>query len=160
MRIPSAVAFDLASIAFASPSAFKMKDYLFPSAVFIFAYRVPSELRISALFYLSLSAYNSIAFYMLGGVWISLISYLMHYIPHCLETLFRAVTILWFKLSRSSNVLSNDNLPNSLLIVVYANWVIASIGFPMPYDALYGSVIRRYNTPSICIVTLSFVMAI
>jgi len=68
-------------------------------------------------------------------------------------------TIFEFSFSRSSNVLSSDILPNSDRMVVCAIWSTAYIASCTPYEALYGSTILTYSTPSMVRLTLSLVMA-
>ena len=111
---------DLAScvIFSAAPSPSKMRAYFSPSAMFTLDYRCPSDYKIVLLLTLSLSAYRPMLVLILSGGLMSLISYLMQWIPHFSLASFKADWTLTFKLSRSSNVLSSSNLPISLRIDV------------------------------------------
>jgi len=73
----------------------------------IISYFLPSEIKISALFYLSDSAYKFMILCMLSDIFISLISYLMHVIPHNSQAALSYYKMLEFRSSLDSKVLSN-----------------------------------------------------
>ena len=69
-----------------------------------------------------------------------LISYRMHLMPHgSTEASLIASTIARFNFCLSSNTWSSCSFPSSLLVLVWASWVMAYSGSSTPYEALYGS---------------------
>jgi len=78
----------------------------------------PSDAKIEARFLRSASAYKIIAFEMLLGGSMSLISYRSAVMPQASESFSIALTILLLSDSLSSKSLSSVSLPISLRIVV------------------------------------------
>lgn len=85
----------------ALPSAIRICAYLSASAILILAIISPSDIKILALFFLSESAYLFIAFSIPEGASMSLISYLMEWIPHSFDSISIAATIFSLSFSLS-----------------------------------------------------------
>uniref|UniRef100_A0A8W7PJS7 Uncharacterized protein n=1 Tax=Anopheles coluzzii TaxID=1518534 RepID=A0A8W7PJS7_ANOCL len=137
----------------------RMRDCRLPSATLMSAARTPSDSRIAARLRRSASTCICIASCTRLGSLMSRISYRRQEMPHASLALLIDSTMLMLSDSRSRNTLSSDILPSSERIVVWASWVMANSGSSTPYDARYGSRMRRYSTPSMLSVTLSDVMA-
>mmetsp|Transcript_25694 Transcript_25694/g.65270 ORF Transcript_25694/g.65270 Transcript_25694/m.65270 type:complete len:254 (-) Transcript_25694:427-1188(-) len=166
-----AVAADVLRMASASPAArliascldasdARITCCLEPSATLMDDWRAPSDSRMDARLRRSASACSSMACTMPRGGRMSLISYLMHVRPHASAAPLMEATMLALSASRSSNVLSRVILPSSDLMVVCASCDTAYSALSTPYDALCGSTTLMYSTPSMVMVTLSFVMAV
>jgi len=97
----SAYASAFKMMASALPSASRTYAYLSASAILILAIISPSDIKILALFFLSESACLFIAFSIPEGASISLISYLIEWIPHSLDSISIASTIFSFSFSLS-----------------------------------------------------------
>mmetsp|Transcript_145046 Transcript_145046/g.404060 ORF Transcript_145046/g.404060 Transcript_145046/m.404060 type:complete len:231 (+) Transcript_145046:361-1053(+) len=157
--MPSAVALARSRIACASPSARRMADWRLPCAKFTSLCLSPSLCRTSARRRRSASACISMACLMDEGGMMSRISYLKTWTPQACAASLTIVTMAAFSVSRSSKVLSSVILPISERMVVCASCITAYTGSCTPYEAWYASTTRKKSTPSMLMVTLSFVMA-
>mmetsp|Transcript_789 Transcript_789/g.2212 ORF Transcript_789/g.2212 Transcript_789/m.2212 type:complete len:259 (+) Transcript_789:204-980(+) len=157
--MPSAVALARSRMDAASPSALRMAARRLPSAMFTSLCLSPSLCRTSARRLRSASACISMACLMDCGGTMSRISYLRTWMPHSFAAALTINRMAAFVVSRSSKVLSRLILPISERIVVCASCMTAAMGSLTPYEAWYASTTRRKITPSMLIVTLSFVIA-
>ena len=79
-------------------------------------------------------------------------------IPHGSVATSSVALIFVLIVSRDVRVSSSSRSPMMLRSVVAVRFSIAMIGFSTPYAYSFGSVIWKYTTVSICMVTLSFVI--